>query len=141
MNAPMGRGQPPDRVPTLTEVVEMPGGAGTPPAARAPDGALLSPEPVPAVIAPAPAPAGPALAAPDPASTDAIAQRLMADLQVHIERVLDARLRSALEPAMQALASRVIADTRQELASTLRDGLARALAQESARHRDEPGPR
>ena len=65
----------------------------------------------------------------------------MADLQAHIDRVLDARLRSALEPAVQALASRVIADTRQELASTLRDGLARALAQESARHRDEPGPR
>ena len=77
----------------------------------------------------------------DPSVADALAQRLMADLQAHIDRVLDARLRSALEPAVQALTSRVIADTRQELASTLRDGLARALAQESARHRDEPGPR
>lgn len=138
----MNRGQPPERVPTLTEVVEMPVAAGAPAAARASDGPGWPDAAAAAAGLPAAAtPPAPAPAVLDPSSADAIAHRLVADLQAHIGRVLDARLRSALEPAVQALIGRVIADTRQELASTLRDGLARALAQESARHRDEPGPR
>lgn len=134
----MSRGQPPERVPTLTEVVEMPAVAGAPPAVRVADGPAWPDVATAAATPPTPSAPGDGLQA---SPADQIAHRLMADLQAHIDRVLDARLRSALEPAVQALANRVIADARQELASTLRDGLVRALAQESARHRDEPGPR
>jgi uncharacterized membrane-anchored protein YjiN (DUF445 family) len=70
-----------------------------------------------------------------------IAQRLMAELQAHIDRVLDARVRAALEPVLQQIIARVTEETRRELASTLRDGISRALAQEMSRHRGGSGPR
>jgi hypothetical protein len=139
-----GRGQPPERVPTLTEVVDPPPGVpewspATPGAQPAgPQDGVLS-----AAVPAAPLPVLNQVLdpMPGPAHDEVVARRVLADIQAHIDRVLESRIRSALEPALEALAAQVIADTRRELASTLRDGLARALAQEAARHRAEPGPR
>lgn len=99
----MSRGAPPDRVPTLTEVLEAP-----------------------AVF---------------PAVDGEAAHRMMTELQAHIDRVLDARVRAALEPVLQQLLVRVTDEVRRELASTLRDGVTRALAQELSRHRSGSIPR
>lgn len=126
----MSRSAPPDRVPTLTEVVELPaGGADTPVTlgAHAP--------------APAPAPAAASAGPHNPGHDAELARRLVNDLQLHVDRVLDARLKAAIEPALEQLVARVLAETRRELASTLRDGIARALAQELSRHRGEPAQR
>ena len=113
---------PPARVPTLTEVVEV----GTDPTQRG-HLAELGPKAPSTALSAAPA--------------DEMAQRLMADLQLHIDRVLDARLHAALEPLLQQLIARVTEETRRELASTLRDGITRALAQEMSRHRSGSAPR
>ncbi len=108
---------PPDRVPTLTEVVAWP-------APAAPD---------------AVAPAGIEAAAPAaPASTldeDQLTQRVLVDLHRQIDLMLDYRLREVLTPLLTRAADSIVREVRGELASTLRDVVARAVAQELARHR------
>lgn len=123
----MSRSVPPGRVPTLTEVLDQSvdhiasATATEPPDSSASSGPAVSVG-VPSI---------------SPASADAdMAQAITADLQAHIDRVLDARVRAALEPVLQQLVTRVLEETRRELASTLRDGMARALAQQNARHRN-----
>lgn len=124
----MSRSTPPERVPTLTEVLDQTTAASASSSINPAAPALFS-DPQPAVAGPASAPT---------ADADlAVAQAITADLQAHIDRVLDARLRAALEPVLQQIVSRVIEETRRELASTLRDGMARALAQQNARHRNQ----
>ncbi|MFG5407634.1 hypothetical protein ABXN37_05365 [Piscinibacter sakaiensis] len=68
-------------------------------------------------------------------------RRIGAELQAHIDRVVEARVRSALEPLLAQATAQAVDVARRELASTLRDGLTRALAQEKSRHRGPPGPR
>jgi hypothetical protein len=105
MSTPIQR--PPQRVPTLTEVVQA-----------APAPAL---EPVPSI---------------DPAPDDAaLAQRVLLDVQRQIDLMLEYRLREALGPLLARLSESLIVQARDELASTLRDVVARAVAQEIARHR------
>lgn len=115
---------PPDRVPTLTEVVAWP--------------ALAAPEAAPAV------PTTPAVievtatAAPTPApslDTDQLTQRVLTDLHRQIDLMLDYRLREVLTPLLTRAADSIVREARVELASTLRDVVARVVAQELARHR------
>ena len=108
----MTRSAAPVDVPTLTEVVELP-------APRA-AGGDADPDAV------------------DGPAEDAVASRLMHELQAHIDRVLEAKVRTALEPVLQQLVTTLVEETRRELASTLRNGMARALAREMSRHRDGP---
>ena len=127
-----GPSVPSDRVPTLTEVVAWPG---------------------PPLIAAAELPAMPgfasidglvaeigvdAPAAPLPGSVpdaDQLTERVLIDLQRQIDLMLDYRLREVLTPLLTRAVDGVVRETRSELASTLRDVVARAVAQELARHR------
>ncbi|TXC65978.1 hypothetical protein FSC37_08585 [Piscinibacter aquaticus] len=117
------RPPPPTRVPTLTEVVALP---ESPPAAT-----VVAPPPVAAVAA-APAPAS------VPARTldeDELVQRVLADVQRQVELMLEVKLREALAPVLTRATDALMREARNELASTLREVVARAVAQEMARHR------
>ena len=127
-----GPSVPPDRVPTLTEVVAWP----SQPLAAA---AEFSTMPVVArdeglgaaigVDAPAASPGGSVLDA------DQLTERVLIDLQRQIDLMLDYRLREVLTPLLTRAVDGVVREARSELASTLRDVVARAVAQELARHR------
>lgn len=111
------RPAPPLRVPTLTEVVQV-------------------------EDAPAPAPALTAVPAPEATVVDAapineteIVQRVLHDVQRQIDLMLEYRLRESLGPMLARLSDMVIREARNELASTLRDVVARAVSQELSRNR------
>ena len=119
---------PPDRVPTLTEVVAWPGASAAPgatPSAELPS----SPE-----SAAAPLPVSPA-AVPVSVSEEVLTERILNDLQRQMDLMLDYRLREILTPLLTRAADSVVREARSELASTLRDVVARAVAQELTRHR------
>lgn len=115
---------PPTRVPTLTEVVSLP-------------------DVQPAAPAAAPQAATPAGTAPfverranwPPLEEDQIVQRVFGDLQRQVDLMLETRIKETLSPALTRATDQLVRDVRTELASTLRDVVARAVAQELARHR------
>jgi hypothetical protein len=124
--------QPPERVPTLTEVVAWP---ETHTAPNAPEpisqhGALEAD-----VIDRSPPPGAGVPAALLHFAEEQIVDRVMADLQRQVDLMLEYRLREILTPILTRAADSVIRDARGELASTLRDVVARAVAQELSRHR------
>lgn len=132
MNA-HGSSQPPHSVPTLTEVVAWPGSeSGAMPLDSS--GQSGQSDRVEAdVIDRAPAGGGMSQA---PRMTDEqLIERVVADLQRQVDLMLDYRLREILTPILTRAADAVIRDARAELASTLRDVVARAVAQELSRHR------
>jgi hypothetical protein len=105
---------PSQRVPTLTEVVNL---AASPPAATD----ELPSRPVPLVALP----------------TEAqLTQRVLVDLERQVDLVLDYRLREVLSPILSRLAESLVRDVRKELALSLHELVARAVAQELSRHRD-----
>lgn len=127
MNA--GRPTPPARVPTLTEVVQLPQGASTAGEVtpESPSGTLPEPPAVPPFLE---------RRANWPAiQEDQIVQRVLADLQRQIDLMLETRMRETLTPALNRATDALVRDLRHELASTLRDVIAHAVAQELARHR------
>ena len=113
---------PPQHVPTLTEVVEWP-----PPAAAASPLGLPSPSQ-------SPSPASGQLAETVPGESQLV-QRVLADLQRQTDLMLDYRLREVLTPLLARATDNLIREARGELAVTLRDMVARAVALEMARHR------
>lgn len=118
---------PPTRVPTLTEIVSLPD-------------ALPPVPPVAAQGAPAAASAGGApfverRANWPPVEEDQIVQRVFGDLQRQVDLMLETRIKETLSPALTRATDQLVRDVRNELASTLRDVVARAVAQELARHR------
>ncbi len=130
-----GPGMPPDRVPTLTEVVAWPAEgapadvADNPAEVAAVPGMVAPPEPLPTVD---PTPARAAL----PAITEAqLTQHILTDVQRQIDLMLEYRLREALAPVLARATDSLVRESRSELASTLRDVVARAVAQEMSRHR------
>ena len=141
---------PPQRVPTLTEVVE--------PMYRAPPPPMEPPPPPQDWSQPAPQSSWPASAPETPQEfaheaavhretsapgTDdlqgideaRLIDRVLSDLQRQVELMLEYRLREVLTPALVRATDALIRDARVELASTLRDVVARAVAQELSRHR------
>ena len=125
----MSSPRPPQHgVPTLTEVVIWPdapeSASGT---ASTPDRPVPGASDVPEAAA----------AAPEPAQiTQAqLTERVLLDLNRQIDLMLDYRLRETLTPLLARAADGLIRDARNELASTLRDVVARAVAQELSRHR------
>ena len=126
-----GRPTPPPRVPTLTEVVQMP--------EAAPAAGEVSPAPVAAPSGvPEPPPVPPFLerrANWPGIQEDQIVQRVLGDLQRQIDLMLETRMRETLTPALNRAGDALVRDLRHELASTLRDVIAHAVAQELARHR------
>ena len=135
------RGRPPLRVPTLTEVVEVPWRQPAP-AFRQPeaevvlDSEALVPqafEPTGALSA-ATAPTQ-AAAISAPPSEEQIVQHVLRDLQRQIDLMLDYRLREILTPMLTRATDGLVLEARSALASTLHDIVARSVAQELARHR------
>ena len=68
-------------------------------------------------------------------SEEQLSQRVLVDLQHQIDLMIEVRLREVLTPLLQRTADSLVRDARGELASTLREIVARAVAQEVARHR------
>lgn len=64
-----------------------------------------------------------------------LTQRILSDVQRQVDLMLEFRLREALAPVLAQLSEAIVREARAELASTLRDVVARAVAQEMARHR------
>lgn len=121
---------PPERVPTLTEVVAWP---APPPVTNAELPAVDAGIDGLATAIGVDAPAGsPARSVPD---ADQLTERVLVDLQRQIDLMLDYRLREVLTPLLTRAVDGVVREARGELASTLRDVVARAVAQELARHR------
>ena len=114
---------PPRGVPTLTEVVVWPDGAA--PVPPADESAVVDP-------------AQPLVQAPPlaqlPSESELTAQ-VLAEGQHQLDLMSEYRLREALTPLLARLADNLVRDARQELASTLRDVVTRAVAQELARRR------
>jgi hypothetical protein len=142
MNGPGGA--PASGVPTLTEVVAWPAPAAVAPAPLEPapeafplEANVLPPATPPVAtvmpLEPAAAPVAPATLP----TEEQLTQRVLNDLQHQIELMLDYRMREILTPILTRATDSVIRDARAELASTLRDLVARAVAQELARHRDK----
>ncbi|MEO8807840.1 MAG: hypothetical protein ABI433_17305 [Burkholderiaceae bacterium] len=116
----------PQTVPTLTEVVDWPDQVQAP--AASPQHGSGFDESM--VLAPnAPSPVASFL------SEEQLSQRVLADLQQQVELMLEVRLREVLTPLLQRAADNLVRESRAELASTLREIVARAVAQELARHR------
>ena len=118
--------QSPQAVPTLTEVVEWPDQAQMPVAHPQNAGGfdestMLSP--------------GGAQPAAPGWSEEQLMQRVLVDLQHQVDLMLEVRMREVLTPLLQRAADSLVRDARGELASTLREIVARAVAQELARHR------
>jgi hypothetical protein len=63
-------------------------------------------------------------------------QQVLADVSRQVELMLEYRMREALAPILARATDTVIRDTRTQLANTLHEMVARAVAQEMARHRD-----
>jgi hypothetical protein len=68
-------------------------------------------------------------------SEERVVEKIWADLQRQVDLVLDYRMRETLAPILSRATDAVIREARQQLASTLRDMVARAVAQELSRHR------
>lgn len=139
MNPPSSRGAA--HVPTLTEVVQV-------------DVSL----PVEAAAAGAPQPQEPDALPAQPLGPDwsqtvrlpggaspldeaALTQSVLADLQRQVDLMLEYRLREAVAPALARASDALIRELRGELAEALREIVARAVAQELARHRQHHAPR
>lgn len=84
-------------------------------------------------------PAAPAEPAPvaqlDAEREEQIVQNVLIELQRRADLMLEYRLRESLTPILARLCDSLIKEARQDLATTLRDVVARAVAQELTRHR------
>ena len=120
-----GPSVPPDRVPTLTEVVVWPD----------PVSPTTPPDPGDAPVSVDTGGEASAAAASMPLNEEHLTQRVLIDLQRQMDLMLDYRLREVLTPLLARAADGIVREARSELESTLRDVVARAVAQELARHR------
>ncbi|MEP7101018.1 MAG: hypothetical protein ABI781_10935 [Burkholderiales bacterium] len=123
-----GGSMPPERVPTLTEVVSWP--HSTAPVVGEMQLSLPTVEARPAEADMVVAPLQPLRVA-----DEEMVQGVLVEVQRQVELMLDYRLREVLTPLLNRAADGIVRDARAELASTLRDVVARAVAQELARHR------
>ena len=122
----------PAQVPTLTEVIEVDELAAVVDLASLP----LPTSPAPASSAPA------APAAPQPIPLDSLpvlesqlAQRVLNDVQRQIDSMLEFRLREAMAPVLARHSEAIVRELKDELARTMRDVVARSVAQEVAKLR------
>lgn len=146
------RSGPPDSVPTLTEEVSLPGAlAGSLPEAQAEPESRQDPESrrdstLPAAQAepglPPPPQATPEIVAvvptaPRPAALneDQLTRNILVDLQRQVDLVLEYRLREVLTPILARATDAVVRDARNELTRTLREVVARSVAEELLRQR------
>jgi hypothetical protein len=88
-----------------------------------------------------PSPASSTVAAPVMLAIDeqAIVQKVHADLQRQIDGMLEYRLREAIGPILARTSELLVRELRQELGKTMKDVVARSVAQEVARQRSRSG--
>lgn len=125
---------PAERLPTLTEVVEF---AQT---QRSP----VRDEPVAEPVCPT-SPVdvsvsldmltASAVLMPVAITEEQVIKRVLTDLQLQIDLMLESRLREVLAPLLERATERLVRDARIELASTLHDAVALAVTKELERHR------
>ena len=101
----------PALVPTLTEVIEVDDIAKQPAAAQA---TSQDNQPVP---------------------ESQLAQRVLNDVQRQIDSMLEFRLREAMAPVLARHSEAIVRELKDELARTMRDVVARSVAQEVAKLR------
>jgi len=128
----------PAHVPTLTEVIEVD-------ELTAVVDLASQPQPVPVPTSPAaasPAPPSHAPVAPQPIPLDSLpvlegqlAQRVLNDVQRQIDSMLEFRLREAMAPVLARHSEAIVRELKDELARTMRDVVARSVAQEVAKLR------
>lgn len=117
----------PAHVPVLTEVIDLPGASPLAP----PVAVVSSP---PELVTPSVPSASP-MTTPALPSEAQITQRVMQDVQRQVDGMLEFRLREAMAPVLARHTDALVQELRQELSRTLRDVVARAVAQEMARLR------
>jgi hypothetical protein len=125
MNGVIGMRLPPVEVPTLTEVVGFDGTMTTVEAVQpelVSDGVELASDLVLTLRNPG-------------ISEEQITQRVLSDLQRHVDLMVEYRLRESLSPLLTRLADNMVREVREELSSTLRDVVRRAVTQELARQK------
>jgi hypothetical protein len=116
---------PPKGVPTLTEVVDWPAAADGPAAAPPlEESAVAEPGPI-AAAAPARLP-----------GEAELVEQVLAQVQRQLDLMIEQRLREALSPLLARTADHLVREARNELASTLRDVVARAVSIELTRQRN-----
>lgn len=128
---------PSQSVPTLTEVVSMPGpvrdaaAVPTPREAVADAERSAQPEPAP------PLPESRVRDAAPPAwpGEEALVRQVLADVQRQVDGVLEYRVREVLTPILARATDAVVREARHELARSLRDVVAQCVAQELQRQR------
>lgn len=125
------RTPPPRQVPTLTEVVDV--SKSKPAGVVAPEVAVVVP--APATAAPLPGAALSPAGVTSPIDEEALVQRVLFDVQRQIDLMLEHRLRETLAPALARLTESLVREVHNDLASTLRDVVTKAVAQEIARLR------
>ncbi len=114
----------PQRVPTLTEVVrDVPAPATDAPASSE------APLRIESDVAPAPLLASALL------QEARIAEQVLVRLQPQIDVLFEHRMRDALAPHLTRLTTALADEARRQLATVLREVVARAVAEEVARHR------
>lgn len=141
----------PAQVPTLTEIIEVQGQvpAGAP-VVVAPVSAIRPPMPLDALPVlgevvsalpeqqprPLPHPMTPAQQdAPPTVSEAQLAHRVLSDVQRQIDSMLEFRLKEAMAPLLARHTDAIARDLRDELNRTLKDVVARSVAQELAKLR------
>ena len=129
MNSPPPK--PPQRVPTLTEVIKNlpaePDAAASSTPASQPASPPLPPD---AKMVPE------ALLAEVWLQESRIASRVIERLQPRIDVLFEHRLREALAPMVDRICAAVADDARKELAHRLREAVQQAVNEELGRHRD-----
>lgn len=126
---PMSRPHPahvPAHVPTLTEVIEVDALAGS---------GAASPATAMPASAPAAGPSQPIPLDSLPLLEGQLAQRVLNDVQRQIDGMLEFRLREALAPVLARHSEAIVRDLKDELSRTMRDVVARSVAQEVAKLR------
>lgn len=113
---------PPQRVPTLTEVVRdvpVPSPAGLGESPLRPDSDVVSTPVLASALL----------------QEARIAEQVMVRLQPQIDVLFEHRMRDALAPAINRLTTALADEARRQLSIAVREIVARAVAEEVARHR------
>jgi hypothetical protein len=129
----------PDRLPTLTEVLELGRGEVVDLGVTAPLPEVAPPEwvPAPSDFAPSDAELNLTPSVPRPLEAideQALVKRVLEELSPRVELMFEARMREAMAPALAGAADLMIRETRAELLATLTDLVAEAVARALDRH-------
>ena len=134
----------PAHVPTLTEIIDERGQAPTAPTVSSPSvlapvSALRPPVPLDALpvlgeVVPLPPTIQPPQNVP-PVTEAQLAHRVLSDVQRQIDSMLEYRLKEAMAPLLARHTEAIARDLRDELNRTLKDVVARSVAQELAKLR------